>query len=111
MRRICRPGCSKWRACLPPAAPCLYSDFHPEAARAGLTRSFTDEAQRSYTLPHFTHELPAQRAAAAAAGLRISAAHEVRVGIELTEPFAKSAAFYRRWHGLPLVLVVRAEKP
>jgi hypothetical protein len=33
------------------------------------------------------------------------------VGIELTERFAKSAAFYRRWHGLPLVLVVRAEKP
>jgi malonyl-CoA O-methyltransferase len=90
---------------------CLYSDFHPQAARAGLTRSFTDEAQRSYTLPHFTHELPAQRAAAAAAGLSISAAHEVRVGIELTERFAKSAAFYRRWHGLPLVLVVRAEKP
>jgi ubiquinone/menaquinone biosynthesis C-methylase UbiE len=90
---------------------CLYSDFHPQAAQAGLTRSFTDEQQQSYTLPHFTHELAAQRAAASAAGLAISIAREVRVGIELTESFDGSDVFYPRWPGLPLVLVVRAEKP
>jgi malonyl-CoA O-methyltransferase len=89
----------------------LYSDFHPEAARAGLTRSFTDEQQRAYTLPHCAHELATQRAAARGAGLAISAAEEVRVGMELTEEFAHSETFYRSWHGLPLVLVVRAEKP
>ena len=93
-----------------PGGTFLYSDFHPDAARAGLTRSFTDEQQRSYTLPHCAHELPAQHVAARAAGLSISVATEVRVGIELTEEFAHSESFYRRWHGLPLVLVVRAEK-
>jgi hypothetical protein len=36
--------------------------------------------------------------------------HEVRVGIELCEPFAKCEDFYRNWHGLPIVLVVRAHK-
>jgi malonyl-CoA O-methyltransferase len=96
---------------LAPGGTFLYSDFHPEAARAGLTRSFTDEQQRLYTLPHCAHEVPAQRAAAAAAGLAVSALQEVRVGTELTEEFTHSESFYRRWHGLPLVLVVRAEKP
>jgi malonyl-CoA O-methyltransferase len=89
----------------------LYSDFHPDAARAGLTRSFTDGERRSYTLPHHAHDLEAARAAAGAAGLAVAVAQEVRVGIELTEKFAHSEAFYERWHGLPLVLVVRAEKP
>jgi hypothetical protein len=36
--------------------------------------------------------------------------HEVRVGVELREPFPKSEDFYRRWDGLPIVLVVRARK-
>jgi ubiquinone/menaquinone biosynthesis C-methylase UbiE len=96
---------------LKPGGTCLYSDFHPLAAQAGLTRSFTDEQRQSYTLPHFTHELASQRAAARAAGLTVSVVSEVRVGIELTESFNGSDGFYRRWPGLPLVLVVRAAKP
>jgi ubiquinone/menaquinone biosynthesis C-methylase UbiE len=95
---------------LKPGGTCLYSDFHPQAAQAGLSRSFTDERQQSYTLPHFTHEPAAQRAAAAAAGLAISMAREVRVGMELTESFEGSEGFYQRWPGLPLVLVVRVHK-
>ena len=89
----------------------LYSDFHCEAARAGLTRSFADQNNCSYTLEHFSHQLGQQRAAAAAAGLRITGVHEIRVGVELQESFDGSEGFYERWHGLPLVLVVQAEKP
>jgi hypothetical protein len=48
--------------------------------------------------------------AAKAAGLRVETVHDVRVGIELREAFAKSEDFYRNWHGLPIVLVVRARK-
>lgn len=95
---------------LAPGGTFLYSDFHPDAARAGLTRSFTDGQRRSYTLPHHAHDLEGARAAAGAAGLSITITQEVRVGIELTEEFEHSESFYRRWHGLPLVLVVRAEK-
>jgi len=95
---------------LAPRGTFLYSDFHPDAARAGLIRSFTDGQRRTYTLPHHAHDLGAARAAAGTAGLSITVAQEVRVGIELTEPFEHSESFYRRWHGLPLVLVVRAEK-
>jgi malonyl-CoA O-methyltransferase len=88
----------------------LYSDFHPAAARAGLPRSFKDQGDVVRVVPHCGHELERQREAAVAAGLTIEEVREVRVGIELTESFAQSAQFYHRWHGLPLVLVVRARK-
>jgi ubiquinone/menaquinone biosynthesis C-methylase UbiE len=88
----------------------LYSDFHPEAARAGLTRSFKDQDDRTTTVPHRLFDVAAQQRAAAAASLQIEIIREVRVGVELTEPFEGSEPFYRQWHGLPIVLVVRARK-
>jgi len=88
----------------------LYSDFHPEAARAGLPRSFKDKSGRTFTVPHHCYDLDSQRAAAAAAHLTIEVVHEVRVGFEMHEPFEKSEEFYLQWHGLALVLVVRARK-
>ena len=95
---------------LRPGGVLLYSDFHPEAARAGLTRSFKDERNRSVTLVHRLHDVSAQREALAAANLTPEVVHEVRVGIEFQEVFPGSDAFYRQWRGLPLVLVVRAGK-
>jgi malonyl-CoA O-methyltransferase len=88
----------------------LYSDFHPEAARAGLTRSFKDALDRSFTLPHCHYGLQTQREAVAAAHLKLEVMHEVRVGVDLQEAFPGSQAFYRQWRGLPLVLIVRASK-
>lgn len=93
-----------------PGGCLLYSDFHPEAARVGLTRSFKDENNRSYTLPHHCYDVATQRQAAAQANLTIEDLTEVRVGVELQEPFAQSDEFYRRWHGLPLLLIVRARR-
>jgi malonyl-CoA O-methyltransferase len=88
----------------------LYSDFHPEAARAGVTRSFKDSDGQSRSVPHHEYSIAAQVDAAKAAGLRVEAIHEVRVGIELREAFTKSEEFYRRWDGLPIVLVILARK-
>lgn len=88
----------------------LYSDFHPEAARAGLTRSFKDENNRSFTLPHCCYGLSDQREALEAANLTLEVVRELRVGVECREEFPGSEAFYRQWHGLPLVLIVRARK-
>jgi SAM-dependent methyltransferase len=88
----------------------LYSDFHPDAARAGLTRSFKDIDDETCSVPHAQYPVSTQIDAAEAAGLRIETVHEVRVGIELCEPFAKSEDFYRNWDGLAIVLVVRARK-
>jgi len=88
----------------------LYSDFHPEASRAGLVRSFDLGDSRTITLLHASYSVDAQRDAVESAGLTIEALHEVRVGCEFQESFAGSEKFYRDWDGLPLLLVVRARK-
>jgi ubiquinone/menaquinone biosynthesis C-methylase UbiE len=95
---------------LAPGGTLLYSDFHPDAARAGLARSFRDERGRTVTLPHRCFELSEQRRALVSARFEEEVVHEVRVGEELREPFAGSDEFYTRWHGLALVLVVRARR-
>jgi malonyl-CoA O-methyltransferase len=88
----------------------LYSDFHPEAAKAGLKRSFRLPDGRRYEVRHVMHEISAHHDAANDAGLCIDAVSEIRVGVEIQERFEGSQDFYERWHGLPLVLVVRARK-
>jgi ubiquinone/menaquinone biosynthesis C-methylase UbiE len=105
-----RPWMAEIARILVPGGTLLYSDFHPEAARAGLTRSFKDENDETCTVPHRYFDVASQREAIALAGMRIEALHEVRVGAELREPFAHSEEFYRRWDGLPIVLVVRAAR-
>jgi malonyl-CoA O-methyltransferase len=88
----------------------LYSDFHPEAARAGLTRSFKDQNDATCTVPHHVYGVVSQRQAAENARLRIEHVCEIRVGRELCEPFSDSEKFYREWDGLPIILIVRARK-
>jgi malonyl-CoA O-methyltransferase len=95
---------------LAPGGHLVYSDFHPDAVRAGMTRSFIDGERRKHTLLHSLYDLPAHQAAAAAAGLELELCREVRVGHELREPFEGAAEFYRRWHGLALVLALRMRK-
>jgi len=108
------PSVHAWMAevarVLKPGGTLLYSDFHPEAAQAGLTRSFKDQKDETCTVPHRCYDSALQQEAAVAANLTIDIVHEVRVGVELREPFSKSEDFYRRWNGLPIVLVVRARK-
>jgi malonyl-CoA O-methyltransferase len=107
-------GVHQWMAevsrVLKPGGILLYSDFHSQAALMGLPRSFKDRNDETWAVPHQRHDLTSQKEAAAAANLTIEAVHEVRVGEELREPFARSDEFYRRWAGLPIVLVVRARK-
>ena len=88
----------------------LYSDFHPEASRAGLVRSFTDVQGQKVTVPHAAHGLEEQRDAASAAGLTIDIVCEIRAGREIAEEFSGSEEFYRLWWDLPLLLVIGAHK-
>jgi malonyl-CoA O-methyltransferase len=105
------PSLAPWMAevarVLAPGGHLVYSDFHPDAARAGMTRSFTDTEQRRHTLLHRLYDAQAHEAAANEAGLELQQCQVVRVGHELQEAFKGSDDFYRRWHGLALVLVLR----
>jgi len=93
-----------------PAGVLLYSDFHSEAIRAGMTRSFKDGSGVTWTVPHQVYELSCQQRAMAAAGLTMETVRELRMGIELNEAFPGSEEAYRQWFGVPIVLVVRARK-
>ncbi len=93
---------------LRPGGMLVYSDFHPRAAAAGHLRSFRDSQGATHAVPHHRHSLAAHRSAAAAAALTVEAVAEVRAGIELCEVFPGAADLYRRWHGMPVVVVIRA---
>lgn len=96
---------------LAPGGTLLYSDFHPDAARAGMTRSFTDAARHRHELLHGLYDPADHRAAAAGAGLAVETLVELRVGRGADDPFGAAPEFQRRWQDLALVLCVRARKP
>ncbi len=96
---------------LAPGGVLIYSDFHPDAARAGMARSFTDARGQRHELLHALHDADAHLAAAWRAGLVLEAQREVCVGRELSEAFAGSEAFYARWAGLAVVLALKLVKP
>ncbi|MDE2262526.1 MAG: methyltransferase domain-containing protein [Gammaproteobacteria bacterium] len=93
---------------LAPSGALVYSDFHPQAAAAGHTRRFRDSQGCIHSVPHHLHTVEAHRRAASAAGLIVEAVEEVRAGIELREAFPGSSGIYRRWHGMPVILAIRA---
>jgi len=95
---------------LVPGGQLVFTDFHPDAARAGMTRSFTDGEKRKHELLHGLYNLADHQTAAAKAGLVLEQAREVRVGRELNETFTGSDEFYRHWQGLAVVLAVRMRK-
>jgi SAM-dependent methyltransferase len=109
------PSLDAWMAevarVLAPGGVLVYSDFHPDAARAGMRRSFTDAGGQHHELLHALHDPDAHLAAAWRAGLVLEAQREVRVGQELSEAFTGSEAFYARWAGLAVVLALRLMKP
>jgi len=88
----------------------LYSDFHPEASRAGMVRSFTDDQGEKVIVPHSAHTLEEHRAAVEAAGLTTDLIYEMRAGREFTDEFPGSDQFYDQWRDLPLLLIVGAHK-
>jgi SAM-dependent methyltransferase len=93
-----------------PGGTLLYSDFHADAARAGLVRSFKDETHRAWTVPHRTFPPNEQRVALLNAGFCIDTIRELAVGRDFTETFPGADAFEREWRGLPLLLIVRARR-
>ncbi len=108
------PDLQRWlagvAAVLKPGGQLLYSDFHPDAAHAGMTRSFVDAEQQLHVLNHHPYELQQHRDAAAAAGLTLEAMIEVRPGQGHGLAFDAKPALAQRWPGLALVLAVRLRK-
>jgi malonyl-CoA O-methyltransferase len=94
---------------LAPEGTLLLSHFHPAGHEAGWQRAFNGPDGRRVAVKHHPHSLWAIGAACAANGLAIDAVAEPRVGYEITESFPGSDDLYARYHGLPALLIVRAQ--
>jgi malonyl-CoA O-methyltransferase len=97
LARVCAPG-----------GTVVVTDFHPDAARAGHTRSFRDAAGTVHDVEHHVHPLDLHLAAAAAAGLTLA---ERRDGVidEQVRPFYERAGRLDRYaadEGLAVVLAL-----
>lgn len=95
------------RVCAP-AGTVIVTDFHPEAARAGHTRSFRDAGGRLHHVEHHVHLMDDHLRAAGAAGLSLSEQRDGTVDAEL-RPFYERAGRLDRYAadaGLPIVLAL-----
>ncbi|MDM4765391.1 class I SAM-dependent methyltransferase [Pelomonas sp. SE-A7] len=93
-----------------PGAILVYSDFHPEAAQAGMTRTFVDSDQVLHVLKHRIHELHQHQAAADSVGFEMEALVEVRPGEGHGRVFDAWPQVAARWPGVALVLAIRLRK-
>lgn len=94
-----------------PGGVLLYSDFHPDAQARGQTRSFRDAQGEKLSLPPAIHGRDAHLEALCAARFTVDALDEPRAGIEFRARFAGADAFHETWHGVPMLLIVRARAP
>lgn len=77
----------------------VYSDLHPDGARAGWARTFRTGDGSEYVVPHHVHSRSDHERACLTAGLEIET---------IVEP---EGAPPRAWKGQPAALIVRARRP
>jgi ubiquinone/menaquinone biosynthesis C-methylase UbiE len=85
----------------------LYSDFHPDGAKAGWQRTFRTAAGQVFAVRHYIRSVAAQCATLRAEGLALQEVREPRLG-ELPDPQVE--AFHKRWGDPPVVVIFHATK-
>jgi malonyl-CoA O-methyltransferase len=97
LARVCAPG-----------GTVVVTDFHPDAARAGHTRSFRGPDGALHDVEHHVHALDDHAAAARAAGLTLAERRDGTIDDELEGFFARAGAMgrYAADYGLAVVLAL-----
>lgn len=96
---------------LAPGGLLLVTDFHPDAARRGLVRSFRSGGEL-LAVEHHVHEVAAHRTNAARAGLAVEELLELPAGDEVRHHF-EAAGRLDAWEaqrGLPVLLALRLRR-
>jgi SAM-dependent methyltransferase len=93
---------------LAPGGRLLVTDFHPDAARRGLSRSFRCGPER-LAVEHHLHEVADHREAAANAGLALEELLELAAGEEVRHHFAAAGKLdaWEAQRDLPVLLALR----
>jgi malonyl-CoA O-methyltransferase len=91
-----------------PGGTVVVTDFHPDAARAGHTRTFRDPAGELHDVEHHVHTVDDHVAAAEGAGLALVERRDGRIDDELEGFFARAGAMgrYAADYGLAVVLAL-----
>jgi malonyl-CoA O-methyltransferase len=97
LARVCAPG-----------GTVVVTDFHPDAARAGHTRSFRDAAGTLHDVEHHVHSVDDHLAAAEAAGLGLIERREGVIDGALRPFYARAGRLdhFERDEGLAVVLAL-----
>ena len=95
-----------------PGGRIVISDFHPEAVRAGHTRSFRTADGSTAEVKHFVHDPARHRLAADKAGVQLLRHVDAAVNAQVRAGYAAVGALdkYERDFGLPLVLALSFER-
>lgn len=97
LARVCAPG-----------GTVVVTDFHPDAARAGHTRSFRDPAGTLHDVEHHVHSVDDHLSAAEASGLALVERRDGRVDDALRPFYARAGRLdrYAADEGLAVVLAL-----
>lgn len=101
LARVCRLGGSLF-----------VSDFHPDAAAAGHSRSFRDKSGQLYAVKHHVHEAGSHMEAAREAGFAVRRGHHGKIGDRVEHLYIRAGrhAQYRQDLGLPVVAAFLFER-
>jgi ubiquinone/menaquinone biosynthesis C-methylase UbiE len=96
---------TEWRRVLAPAGQLLVTDFHPEAFRTGMRRTFVHRG-RTFEAENHLHPVVELRAIWDRLGMELVASRERAVDDTLRDAFARQgqAEAFRRFRGTPLVV-------
>ena len=94
-----------------PGGHLFVSDFHPEASRRGMARTFRS-GERLLAVEHHLHELGDHRSAAAATGFEVEALAELAAGEEVRPHFEAAGRLdaWERQRELPVLLALRLQR-
>jgi malonyl-CoA O-methyltransferase len=91
-----------------PEVQVVVTDFHPDAARAGFTRSFRDTQGKTRTIESYLHEPDAHLHAAKAVGFKLDARLDLRLGSTMERAeHGRSLDEDEQLRNTPLLLALR----
>lgn len=92
---------------LSPGGRLLVTDFHPDASRNGMRRTFR-VGEKRWAVAHHVHEIGEHRDAAARNALSLDSVLEIRVGEELRAFYEAAGAMgrFEREKGRPVLLAL-----
>ena len=103
----CAPAYAELARVADARARLIVTDFHPEAHAAGHRRSFR-RGEEVHEIEHHVHDLHRHRAAAEAAGWRLTESRDAAIGPEVLSFYERAGreALYEQHLGLPVVLAL-----